>query len=214
MSQTTAKLKRPMGAYFLFAADVRATTRKENPEAKMTEIGKMIGAKWKEMTDEQKQVYKDRAAADKARYEKLVAEAKAAGTWVEPASKAKGGSTGLPLARVRKITRLDPDVKNMSKEALLLITKATELFVEHFARTAAKKSAGTSIKMGSLNRCVHHTEQFEFLQQDFEQPNSSGQVRPAKKAKTRGGDAASRVPGNENANPISQYFSMAAAAGE
>ncbi len=34
----------------------------------------------------------------------------------------------FPVGRIRKICKLDPDVKGISKESALLITKATELF--------------------------------------------------------------------------------------
>lgn len=42
----------------------------------------------------------------------------------------------LPLARVRKTVRLDPAVGNISKEALQLVAKATEVFIEHMAERA------------------------------------------------------------------------------
>lgn len=44
----------------------------------------------------------------------------------------------LPLARVRKAVRLDPAVGNISKEGLLLLTKATEVFMTVVADHAWK----------------------------------------------------------------------------
>lgn len=40
----------------------------------------------------------------------------------------------FPVARIRKICKLDPDVKGISKESALLITKATELFCTKLAK--------------------------------------------------------------------------------
>ena len=44
----------------------------------------------------------------------------------------------LPLARVRKTVRLDPSVGNISKEGLLAVAKATELFMAMMADKAWK----------------------------------------------------------------------------
>ena len=35
----------------------------------------------------------------------------------------------LPMARIKKIVKLDPEVKGLSKEALLLIARSAELFM-------------------------------------------------------------------------------------
>lgn len=59
---------------------------------------------------------------------------KDAGLWPEPMSgmgtegEAADEELILPVARIRKICKLDPDVKGMSKESTILIAKATELF--------------------------------------------------------------------------------------
>ena len=39
--------------------------KKENPEAKMGEMSKIIGEKWKGLTDEEKAPYQKKAEADK-----------------------------------------------------------------------------------------------------------------------------------------------------
>lgn len=44
----------------------------------------------------------------------------------------------LPLARVRKTVRLDPSVGSISKEGLLAVAKATELFMAMIADKAWK----------------------------------------------------------------------------
>jgi DNA-directed RNA polymerase I subunit RPA43 len=40
----------------------------------------------------------------------------------------------FPVGRIRKICKLDPEVKGMSKESALLISKATELFCSKLGR--------------------------------------------------------------------------------
>lgn len=42
----------------------------------------------------------------------------------------------LPLTRIRNIMKLDPDLNIASHEAVFLVTRATELFIESLAREA------------------------------------------------------------------------------
>merc|ERR1712228_769368 len=62
--------KRPTSAYFFFAGDVRPGLREENPGLKITEVASLIGAKWRELDDDEKKPYQAQAAKDKKRYEK------------------------------------------------------------------------------------------------------------------------------------------------
>jgi hypothetical protein len=48
--------KRPLSAYMFFSQDWRERIKTENPEASFGEIGKLLGAKWKEMDAEEKKV--------------------------------------------------------------------------------------------------------------------------------------------------------------
>jgi len=65
--------KRALSAYMFFSKDAREEVKQENPEAGFGDIGKLIGAKWSAMSEEDKAPYVEQAEADKERY----AEAKA-----------------------------------------------------------------------------------------------------------------------------------------
>ncbi|EIE79999.1 hypothetical protein G6F46_001817 [Rhizopus delemar] len=69
--------KRALSAYMFFSQANREKVIKENPEAKFGEIGKILGAKWKEMTEEEKKPFVEKAEADKKRYEDEKAKAAA-----------------------------------------------------------------------------------------------------------------------------------------
>ncbi|RVE42245.1 hypothetical protein evm_013104 [Chilo suppressalis] len=43
-------------------------------------------------------------------------------------------STRLPMARIKNIMKMDPDVSVLSGDAVFLVTKATELFLETLAK--------------------------------------------------------------------------------
>ena len=62
--------KRGLSAYMYYTADVRAKFKEENPDAKLGDLAKLIGAKWKTLSDEDKVPYEEKAKEDKARYEK------------------------------------------------------------------------------------------------------------------------------------------------
>lgn len=61
-----------------FANDQRDTVREENPGITFGQVGKVLGDKWKALTDKQKQPYEAKAAADKKRYEEEKAKYTAA----------------------------------------------------------------------------------------------------------------------------------------
>ncbi|KAF9445033.1 hypothetical protein P691DRAFT_762868 [Macrolepiota fuliginosa MF-IS2] len=62
--------KRALSAYMFFSQDWRERIKAENPDAGFGEVGKLLGAKWKEMDDEEKKPYIEQAAQDKTRAEK------------------------------------------------------------------------------------------------------------------------------------------------
>ena len=47
-------------------------------------------------------------------------------------------TTRLPLARVRQIAKVDPDVKVLAQEAVFVLTRATEMFIEMLAKVRKK----------------------------------------------------------------------------
>jgi len=65
---------------------------------------------------------------------------------------------------------LDPDIKNISKEATIAITKATELFVAYLtvrSNTINNKRKGKVIRDVDLYQTIHTTELLQFLRIDF-----------------------------------------------
>ncbi|KAI0742668.1 high mobility group box domain-containing protein [Daedaleopsis nitida] len=48
--------KRALSAYMFFSQDWRERIKAENPDAGFGEIGKLLGAKWKELDEDEKKV--------------------------------------------------------------------------------------------------------------------------------------------------------------
>ncbi|KAI9314175.1 high mobility group box domain-containing protein [Dichotomocladium elegans] len=61
--------KRGLSAYMFFSQDQRPKVKEENPDASFGSIGKILGEKWKNMSEQEKAPYVAKAEADKKRYE-------------------------------------------------------------------------------------------------------------------------------------------------
>merc|ERR1719295_1943439 len=64
--------KRPATAYFMWMSDNRDAVKKKNPDAPITEMSKILGDMWKELSDASKKKYQDKATAAKAKYDKAL----------------------------------------------------------------------------------------------------------------------------------------------
>ncbi|RHZ81048.1 hypothetical protein Glove_126g7 [Diversispora epigaea] len=61
--------KRNLSAYIYFSRDYREKTKAEHPNATFADIGKLLGERWRNMSENEKIPYKELAARDKKRYE-------------------------------------------------------------------------------------------------------------------------------------------------
>ena len=52
-----------------FANEQRENVREENPGVSFGQVGKILGERWKALSDKQRTPYEAKAAADKKRYE-------------------------------------------------------------------------------------------------------------------------------------------------
>merc|ERR1719281_228968 len=62
--------KRPLSAYFLWTKDNRDKITKANPDAAITEISKILGDQWKEVSEGVKKKYQDAFTKASAKYQK------------------------------------------------------------------------------------------------------------------------------------------------
>lgn len=65
--------KRARSSYMLFSEDWAKRIKAENPGSSFGEVGKILGAKWKELDDLEKKPYIEGAAKEKARVEEELA---------------------------------------------------------------------------------------------------------------------------------------------
>ncbi|OQR96748.1 hypothetical protein ACHHYP_13653 [Achlya hypogyna] len=201
-------VSKPQSAYFHFLAAKRGEVKADNPGAAIGAIQKILGTKWKELTSEEKEPYIQLALDDKERYAKEKAELLARGIDIEPekTTVASEDVLSLPCARVKRIINADQDVSKVSKDALIAITKATELFIKYLAAKgydSAMISKRKTIKDSDLIQVIHGHGALDWLRDDFPQTSSRSAVEP-KAAKV-----SSRTEPSGNAPSISSFFQRA-----
>lgn len=62
------KIKRPPSAYLLFSIAIRKQTKEENPDINSKALMKLIGEKWKSLSEDEKKPYTEQADIEKKRY--------------------------------------------------------------------------------------------------------------------------------------------------
>ena len=85
----------------------------------------------------------------------------------QQAADAKHKHVQLPLTRVRMMIRSDPDVNIVGQEALMVITKATEMFISYVARecyTQTIQAKRKTIQKRDFDACIPLRDELAFLE--------------------------------------------------
>lgn len=219
---------------FLSSFSINSFFFAQHPGQPISVIARALGALWSGLSDEAKQPYRAKATAERERVERAVESWKAAGG-VVPAPGPIGRTTGaggggnrkpspggvslssvdMPIARVKKICKLDPEVKNLTKEGLVMVTKAAEFFITHLATECVKTAQiqnRRKLLPDDIAQVCSVREQFLFLREDIKdlhrhlQHNNAETARQTKAAtakKGAGGD------GTTQGKPITDFFKSA-----
>jgi histone H3/H4 len=175
---------------------LRSTGSKNPNEKKKRSVAseaKALGALWKQMSEDEKRPYHERAAVEKEEARSYESHARAGGsaavaigisdgTGTGNMSVGGGGSRGaasrtsampspgFPPQKIRKICRLDPDVRSISREAVALVSKAAELALIKLSKESVKVAATQNrrkLLAGDAVGACHNREQFAFLREDL-----------------------------------------------
>ncbi|KAI8906618.1 hypothetical protein PhCBS80983_g03135 [Powellomyces hirtus] len=61
--------KKALSAFMIFSQENRARIKEENPEATFGQLGKLLGAAWKDLNEKDKSLYEKKQEKAKAQYE-------------------------------------------------------------------------------------------------------------------------------------------------
>ncbi|XP_027720836.1 DNA polymerase epsilon subunit 4 isoform X1 [Vombatus ursinus] len=84
-----------------------------------------------------------------------------------PAASAGPRLSRLPLARVKALVKADPDVTLAGQEAIFILARAAELFVETIARDAyfcAQQGKRKTLQRKDLDNAIEAVDEFAFLE--------------------------------------------------
>ncbi len=175
--------KKPLTSWIKFSLDCRAKMKEEGVKLPFKETAAYIASAFKALSPEERAKYDEEAAADKARYmEELKAyqEYRIAhlenigGSLSHHGLETEPGELVLPLARIKRIAKLDENVKNISSEGAVAMTKATELFIQYAAiktlRTANSKGIKRALRLDDFFDTVLRDRPLQFLKWDFKKP--------------------------------------------
>mmetsp|Transcript_3587 Transcript_3587/g.6185 ORF Transcript_3587/g.6185 Transcript_3587/m.6185 type:complete len:365 (+) Transcript_3587:10-1104(+) len=178
----TLPLKKGRTAYFLFANDKREELKQKYQGEGVAALSKATGELWKQLQPAEKEVYETQAAQEREKYRVDKQRLIDAGVWPESGGGSGGGGANdageydedgilFPIGRIRKICKLDGDVKGMSKEATLLVAKATELFASRLGSevvTMAQMSNRRKLMPDDVVEVCSVKERFMFLKDDLQ----------------------------------------------
>ena len=141
----------------------------------MAALARATGELWSGLDATQRKVYETQAAEERLRVSRDMQRLKDAGLWPEAASGTGEGDSNddgliLPVGRIRKICKLDPDVKGISKESAMLIAKATELFCVKLGNecvTMAQMQNRRKLLPEDVVEVCSMKERFMFLKDDL-----------------------------------------------
>mmetsp|Transcript_12337 Transcript_12337/g.18702 ORF Transcript_12337/g.18702 Transcript_12337/m.18702 type:complete len:363 (+) Transcript_12337:93-1181(+) len=175
-------IRRPLSAWIIYSNEQRGAIKEANPDYGFKDMAQALSEGFKALSPEEREVYDRKAAADKERYiketqeqQRLIALHKPAAGSAIDLSKAKSLAKELvfPLARIKRTVKLDPDVKNLQKEAVVAIAKATELFLAFLGLRSAQvasRNRRRTVKTPDVLEVVHTNPILQFLRKDFPLP--------------------------------------------
>jgi len=214
------KVKKARTAYFMFADEKRPGVVSANPGEPVGTIAKRIGELWSRLTPEEKAVYQKRSIEEKEQVARETEILREAGLLLDSTT-APGPGTAtsgfiLPVNRIRKIVKLDPEVKGLSKEGIHLITKAGELFVAMLGKQTVQVATMQNRRKLIPDDVIQVCEtkpQYMFLQEDIkhlveeQKEEHKKKGKAAEEAKTK---AASET--NPGVKPLTSFFAPSAPA--
>mmetsp|Transcript_26809 Transcript_26809/g.39671 ORF Transcript_26809/g.39671 Transcript_26809/m.39671 type:complete len:349 (+) Transcript_26809:46-1092(+) len=204
----TRPIKKARTAYFIFAEEKRPEIQAKHPGEGVTVVARGLGQLWATLSEEEKAVYQEKAAEERERVAQELAKYNLDGIDVAgPQKPTDPNSLIFPVARIRKIIKLDPDVHNLSKEATALITKCAELATIHLGQEAVKV-AQLQNRRKLMPEDVAHVcatrEQFLFLREDVK--DLVREQKAANQSNKTSSGSSSMAAAAANSKPLTSYF--------
>lgn len=206
-------VKRARTAYFIFMDEKRPQVQAQHQGEGVAAVAKDLGQMWGAMSPEEKKVYQEKAAKERERVSQELEAWKAAGGKLD--IETKGGpkdplALDFPVARIRKICKLDPEVRGLSKEGLVMVTKCAEMFLQKLGTESvrvAQLQNRRKLLPEDVAQVCSHREQFLFLKDDVKDllKDMEATASDDKRTGAQKVDAA-RQAAAAGSKPLTSYF--------
>jgi len=161
--------KKPKTSYFIFAASVRAQILTEQPNLSTTDIAKVIGPKWKALTDVERQPFLDEAKALKTTYNFKLEAYKQTPQFAEYELKAKNWKVmNDPAMPTVKLPRKPKDVKCPKKSATSYFLFSREVRAEVTQQNPGKSTTDIAKLIGARWKNVSEEKKAELTKRAAE----------------------------------------------
>jgi histone H3/H4 len=168
--RSKAEIRKPITSWMIYANENRERLSKENPGMSFTEIAKLLGEQYRLISEDERNRLNQLAAIDKERYASEMKAYEASGGHHDESKQGLGAELVLSAGRMKRIIKLDPEVKSIGKDATAALARATELFIVHMVKKslAVATSRGVrTVRDVDFIQAVHVQDSLEFLRLDF-----------------------------------------------
>lgn len=172
----TQPIKKARTAYFIFMDERRPEVQAKFKGEGVAKLAKEMGHIWSSMEASEKEVFQTKAALEREQVARKFEQLKAAGIDLAtlagaavPNDPNNPNALIFPVARMRKICKLDPEVRGLSKEALMLVTKCAELVTSKLGMETVRVAQiqnRRKILPDDVAQVCGSREQFLFLRDD------------------------------------------------
>ncbi|RMD41462.1 hypothetical protein DV735_g3670, partial [Chaetothyriales sp. CBS 134920] len=117
----------------------------------------------------------------------------------------------LPLARIKKVMKADPEVKMISAEAPILFAKGCDIFITELTMRAwihAEDNKRRTLQRSDIAAALGKSDMFDFLIDIV--PREESGAHGAKRPTTSGGQVSFQPPATQSAPPQAQQAQQAA----
>ena len=111
----------------------------------------------------------------------------------------------LPLARIKKVMKADPEVKMISAEAPILFAKGCDIFITELTMRAgihAEDNKRRTLQRSDIAAALAKSDMFDFLIDIVPREENTGHGGTGKRPTTSGQPAAAQVPQQQPQQPM------------
>eukprot|EP01083_Nonionella_stella_P157335 510732_1 len=211
-------MKPSRSGYMLFGKEHR---KQIGACGSVSEQSKRISALWNALNDDEKQEWTRKVNEEKEKWQQYLSDnplkKRLLDQYLEhkKANKNKA-NISFQNGTIKKMILRDPDIKRISKEAVIVINNATKLFIQHLVNKINNEEtnlrSSKTLSENDFINTIHSNSQYMFLRHEVDKNKSrsvSGRKRKATDSNCNTNEPPKKkAKHNNNGNTITQFFNQ------